>query len=182
VIFQALMPLQAGGGVDLAPTVVAGSATLAPEIPAVKRSKGRRDSHTLRLWAFEDAQAAVPYIASVMRSLREHYVEIQSKRHELSALADRPGRPNRTSLIAEQEARRAMQKAESEYQDALDELQELDIQPLDPSQGTALVPFVHDDQLAWYVFDLFDSQPIRSWRYQTDPDETRRKLTAAQMR
>ena len=69
-----------------------------------------------------------------------------------------------------------------DYQDALEELAELDVQPLDPGQGTAPVPFVHDDQLAWYVFDLFDSQPIRSWRYQSDPDETRRKLTAAQMR
>jgi hypothetical protein len=148
----------------------------------VKRSKGRRDSHTLRLWAFDDAQAVVPYISSVMRSLREHHLEIQTKRRELQALAARPGRPDRTALIAEQEARRDLQKAEAEYQSALDELQELDIHPLDVPQGTALVPFVHDDQLAWYVFDLFDSQPIRSWRYQSDPDETRRKLTAAQMR
>ena len=87
-----------------------------------------------------------------------------------------------SALIEEQELRRDLHKGESEYQAALDELQELDIQPLDVSQGTALVPFVHDEQLAWYVFDLFDSQPIRSWRYQSDPDETRRKLTAAQMR
>jgi hypothetical protein len=148
----------------------------------VKRSKGRRDSHTLRLWAFDDAQAAVPYVSSVMRSLREHHLDIQNKRRELQALASRTGRPDRKSLIADQELRRDLHKAESEYQGALDELQELDIQPLDVAQGTSLVPFVHDDQLAWYVFDLFDSQPIRSWRYQSDPDETRRKLTAAQMR
>jgi hypothetical protein len=148
----------------------------------VKRSKGRRDSHTLRLWTFEEAQAAVPYLSSVARSLREHHLEIISKRRELQTFADRPGRPDRKALIAEQEARRDLQKAEQDYQEAMEELGELDVQPLDPAQGTALVPFVHDDQLAWYVFDLFDSQPIRSWRYQSDPDETRRKLTAAQMR
>lgn len=148
----------------------------------MKRSKGRRDSHTLRLWAFEDAQAAVPYISSVVRSIREHHLEILAKRREIQALVGREGRPDRKALIAEQDLRRDLQRAEQEYQLAMEELQELDVQPLDPAQGTALVPFVHDEQLAWYVFDLFDAQPIRSWRYQSDPDETRRKLTGAQMR
>ena len=100
----------------------------------------------------------------------------------MQAFAERPGRPDRKALIQEQEARRDLHKAEQDYQDALDELTELNVRPLDPVQGTALVPFVHDDQPAWYVFDLFDSQPIRSWRYQSDPDETRRALTAPQLR
>ena len=66
-------------------------------------------------------------------------------------------------------------------QKKLEELTKLDVLPLGPVQGTALVPFVHDDKPAWYVFDLFDGQPIHSWLYQSDPDETRRKLTTAQM-
>ena len=41
--------------------------------------------------------------------------------------------------------------------------------------------FVQDDQPAWYVFDLFDSQPIRSWRYRRDPEATRRPLAAPQV-
>jgi hypothetical protein len=61
---------------------------------------------------------------------------------------------------------------------ANEELSELNVQPLDPGEGMALVPFVQDNQLSWYVFDPFDSQPIGSWRYQSDPDETRRALTA----
>ena len=52
--------------------------------------------------------------------------------------------------------------------------------PHDPGRGVALVPFLQDNQPAWYVFDLFDSQPIRSWRYQSDPEATRRPLTAPQ--
>src|SRR4051812_25437940 len=140
-----------------ASTAVAASSAPSLETPAVKRSKGRRDSHTLRLWTFEEAQAAVPYFSSIARSLREHHLEMVGKRRELQAMAERHGRPDRTALIEEQEARREMQKAEQDYQDALEELTELDAQPLDASQGTALVPFVHDDQLAWYVFDLFDS-------------------------
>jgi hypothetical protein len=148
----------------------------------MNRSNGRRGSHTLRLCTFEEAQTAVPYISSVARSLREHYLVILAKRRELKALAGCHGRPDCKALIEEQEARRDLQKAEQDYQDALDELTELEVQPLDPVQGTVLMPFVHDDQRAWYVFDLFDSQPIRFWRYESDPDETRRALTAPQLR
>ena len=142
----------------------------------MKQCKSRLD--TPRLWTFEEAQAAAPYFASVARSLREHYLEILAKDRELQACAGRHGRPDREALIQDEEARRDLHKAEQDYQDALEELGALNVWPLDPVQGTALVPFVRDNQLACYVLDLFDSQPIHSWRYQSDPYETRRALTA----
>jgi hypothetical protein len=144
--------------------------------------KARRSRQTLRLWAFDQAQAAVPYLTSIVRSLREHALHIQSQRHRLALLEEQPGRPDRQLLIQMEEIKRDLSRAEDEYASALAELEALDIQLLDAVKGHALVPFVHDEQLAWYVFDLHDHQPIRSWRYQSDPDETRRKLTAAQMR
>jgi hypothetical protein len=147
----------------------------------MKQSKSRPDSGTRRLWTFEEAQTAAPYFSSVARSLREHYLQILAKRRELQALAGRHGRPDRKALIQEQEARRDLHMAEQDYQDALEELSGLNVWPLDPVQGTALVPCVRDDQPACYVLDLFDSQPIHSWRYQSDPDETRRALTAPQL-
>ena len=146
----------------------------------MKQSNSGLDSGTPRLWALKEAQAAVPYFSSLARSLREHYLEILAKRREVQLLAERHGRPDRQALIEEQEARRDLEKAEQDYQDALDELRELNVHPVDPGQGMALVPFVQDNQPAWYVFDLFDSQPIRSWRYQSDPDQTRRALPAPQ--
>jgi hypothetical protein len=146
----------------------------------MKQSNSRLDSGIPRLWTFEQAQAALPYLCSVARSLREHYLEILAKRREVQVLTGRHGRLDGRALIEEQEARRDLHKAEQDFQDALDELSELNVQPLDPGRGTALVPFIQDDQWAWYVFDLFDSQPIRSWRYQSDPAETRRALTAPQ--
>jgi hypothetical protein len=148
----------------------------------MKLSKGRCGSQDRRGWTFEEALTAVPYFSSVARSLRELYLEILAKRRELQTFAKRPGRPDCKALINEQEARRDLQKAEEEFEDALDELIKLEVWPLDPIQGTVLVPFVQDDQSAWYVFDLFDSQPIRSWRYQSDRDETRRALTASNLR
>jgi hypothetical protein len=146
----------------------------------MKQSKRRLDPGTPRLWDFEEVQEAAPYFCSVARSLREHCLEMLARRREVQTLRRRHGRPDREALIAEQEARRDLHKAEQDYQDALEELSELNVQPLDPVQGTALVPFVQDGQSAWYVFDLFDSQPIRSWRYQSDPDETRRALAEPQ--
>ena len=47
-----------------------------------------------------------------------------------------------------------------------------------PTRGQALIPFVHQEQLAWYIFDLFDPKLFRFWRYQTDPEDTRRPITA----
>ena len=146
----------------------------------MKQSKSGLDSGTPRPWTFEEAQAAVPYFSSVARSLREHYLAILAKRREVQLLTERHGRPGRKALIAEQEARRDLHEAEQDYQGTLEELSELNVHPVDPGQGMALVPFVQDNQPAWYVFDLFDSQPIRSWRYQSDPEETRRALPAPQ--
>jgi hypothetical protein len=146
----------------------------------MKQSKSLLDLMPPRLWTFEEARAAVPYLSSVVRSLREHYLEILAKRREVQVLTERHGQPDRRALIEEQEARRDLEKAEQDYQDALEELSELNVQPLDPGEGMALVPFVQGNELAWYVFDLFDSQPFRSWRYHSDPEQTRRPLTAPQ--
>jgi hypothetical protein len=146
----------------------------------MKQSNSGLDSGTPRPWTFAEAQAAVPYFSSLARLLREHYLEMLARRRELQLLAERRGRPGRQALIAEQEARRDLHEAEQDYQGALEELCELNVHPVDPGQGMALVPFVQDNQWAWYVFDLFDSQPIHSWRYLSDPDGTRRPLTAPQ--
>lgn len=147
--------------------------------PNPRRTRRRQ---TLRLWTFDQAQAAVPYVSSIVRSLREYSVQMQNLRREVQQIENRPGRPDRRVIIELEHARKDLQRCENDYAETLDELESLDLQLLDANRGQALVPFAHDDQLAWYIFDLFDTQPIRSWRFQSDPEETRRKLTAAQMR
>ena len=146
-----------------------------------RRPKGAKPRpHTLRVWTYAQAQAATPYIASIVRSLREHGLEALARHRDARRIADRPGRPDRDALIAGQEAERQARTAEDRLQEAADELHDLDIYSLDPLKGLALVPFVHNDQLAWYVFDLFDPQPFRFWRFQSDPEDTRRPVTALQ--
>jgi hypothetical protein len=148
-----------------------------------RNQKGaRKRRQQLRIWTHSEALAATPYITSILRSLREHHLEAQSQHRHVRRIEERPGRLDRTAHIAREDAARAAAQAENRFQQALDELQALDIYCLDPLQGLALIPFVHDDQLAWFVFDLFDEEPLRSWRYHSDSLESRRSLKDLQER
>ncbi len=136
----------------------------------------KRQRRQIQVWTLEQAKAALPYLSSVARSLREHHLEVVTHRLQARRLVHRPGRPDRATLLAQAEAREAAEKAEAHFQDALEELEKLDVYCLDPVAGQALIPFVQDEQLAWFVYDLFDSQSLRFWRYHSDPLETRRPL------
>ena len=145
-----------------------------------RNSKGKAREKTIQVWTYDQARGAVPYLTSVVRSLREHAVKALALQRQARQLAAKPGRPDRNDLIAQQEGERQAREAETRLQETIDELHALDVFSLDPTGGLALVPFVHDEQLAWYVFDLFDSQPFRFWRFQSDPDDTRRPVTSQQ--
>lgn len=127
-------------------------------------------------WTHAQANTALPYIASIMRTLRETRLEI--RRHQVRAvrLAAQPGRPSRAALIAQQEALREAQRAEGRFQEALQELQDLGVYCQDPVNGQALLPFVHDHLLAWIIYDGFDPQPLRFWRFQSDTEDLRRPI------
>jgi hypothetical protein len=148
----------------------------------VKRHpKGAKQrTETLQVWTYEQAQAAAPYIASVVRSIREHALEALSHQRTAQRIADRPGRPGRAAIIAQKEAEEQARRADEQFQDAVNELENLDVFCLDPIQGQALVPFVLDEQLAWYIFDMHDAVPFRFWRFQSDPEDTRRPITPKQ--
>jgi hypothetical protein len=143
-----------------------------------KSAKPRAEA--IQVWTLTQAQAAVPYITSIVRSLREYALDMQRYKLTLEKLNQLSGRPKRDTLIAEQETKQTLTHAEHDFQAAADELQALDIYALDPIRGLALVPFVHDEQLAWYIFDVFDANPFRAWRFQSDPEETRRPITSKQ--
>jgi hypothetical protein len=142
-----------------------------------RNQKGaRRRRQTLQVWSLSQARAALPYLTSIVGSLREHRLEAQTQQRRADQLAARPGRPDRSSLIALEETRAAAQKALERFDNALHELHSLDIYCLDPIQGTALVPFVQDKQLAWFVYDLFAPEALSAWRFHDDPLEMRRPL------
>jgi hypothetical protein len=142
------------------------------------RKTAKRNRHELQVWTYDKARSAIPYILSIVRSLREHALDIQARQQELKRLADLSGRPDRTRMIAQQEVERELRREEQRFEEAAGDLEQLDIFCLDPIRGQAVVPFVHDEQLAWYIFDLFDNKHFRFWRYQSDPEETRRPITS----
>jgi hypothetical protein len=140
------------------------------------RKEAKKRSRTIRAWTQEQALAALPYLGSVMRSLREHRLEWQRLHNEGERLAKLPGRPGRDALIAHEEAVREARLAEDRFEETLEELHSLDVYCLDPVRGLAFIPFVHEDQLAWFLYELFDGETLRFWRLQTDPLETRRPI------
>jgi hypothetical protein len=140
------------------------------------RNGSTRRRKTVRVWSQQEARTALPYIRSVVSSLREHYVEARRQRRTARLLAGRPGRPDRATLIAQDDALREAERAERRFHEAEEELAAIDVYPLDPVRGQALIPFVYDDQLAWYVFDLFEPEPLRSWRFHSDPLDSRRPV------
>jgi hypothetical protein len=142
-----------------------------------KQSDKRREpGAALRLWAYEAAQSAVPYLRAVVRSLREHWLHVQSVRRQIQRLGSRPGRPDRQALIRRAVAVKELDQADSKLEETFAELKAIDVYCLDPAQGLALIPFGKGDELAWYVFDLFSPQGLEAWRFHDDPLEMRRPL------
>lgn len=141
-------------------------------------NRAKREKRTLQVWTYEEAKGAAVYIGSILRSLRESRLEAGRQNLQIKRLEKEPGRPSTAAIIALEEARREARRTAERYREALQELHSLDVYCLDSLNGLALVPFVQDDQLAWFVFDLFDTDPLRHWRYHTDDLETRRPIAA----
>ena len=133
-------------------------------------------SATPRLWTYEAALSAVPYLRAVVRSLREQWLHVRSVRRQIRRLDARPGRPDRQTLIRRALAVQELDHADAQLEETFDELKAIDVFCLDPAQGLALLPFGKGDELAWYVFDLFSPQGVEAWRLHGDPLETRRPL------
>jgi hypothetical protein len=131
---------------------------------------------TLRLWSYDEADRAVPYLRSVVGSLREYWLEAQAQRRGTELLSARPGRPDRTRLLTGQALHASRERAEGQFNDAVEELTSIDVFLLDPLRGTALLPFRKEDDLAWYVYDQFDDRGVAGWRYHSDPLEQCRPL------
>jgi hypothetical protein len=140
----------------------------------------KQRTETIQVWTYTQAQAAAPYVGSIVRSIREHALEALLHHRTFRRLSDRPGRPDRSAIIAQKEAEEQARRADDRFHEAVNELEELDVFCLDPIQGQALIPFVLDEQLAWYIFDLHDAVPFRFWRFQSDPEDTRRPVTSKQ--
>lgn len=142
--------------------------------------KTKRKKKVVRVWTLPQAQRALPYVTAVMRSLREHWLDSQRHRLQDRRLAAKPGRPDRDRILAQQAAAREAGLAKERFNEAYQELQAIEVYCLDPVQGLAALPFVQDDRLAWLLFDLFDADGYKNWRFHDDPLEKRRPIREAE--
>ena len=141
-----------------------------------QRHQEAEETINVRLWTYAEAVKARPYLCSIVRSLREHWLESQRMRLQMRRLDARPGRPDRQALILRAEAAREAERAADHFNEALRDLEAIDVYCLDPARGLALIPFREGDELAWFVFDLFAPQGLEAWRFHADSLETRRPL------
>jgi hypothetical protein len=137
-----------------------------PSQPSKPRAQG------MSIWTLEQARKAIPYIRALMASLREHRLEELGSHLRSQHLAECGARRKREVELALDSA----QTSERSFQEDFDELQALSIYPLNAIQGVALLPFIHEQHLAWLIFDLFDEDPLRCWRYHDDPPSAVRLL------
>jgi uncharacterized protein DUF2203 len=141
-----------------------------------QRDQQPEPSAELHLWTYEAALRAIPYLRAIVQSLREHWLKLQSVRRQIDRLDSRPGRPDRQTLIQRAVAVKELDQAAMKLEETVDELKAIDVYCLDLAQGLAMIPFGKDDELAWYVFDLFAPQGLEAWRFHGDPLEMRRPL------
>jgi len=143
------------------------------------RKRAKRQANALRVWTYDDARAVLPYVTSVMGSLREHWIAAQGHDRRARRLAARAGRATRDRLIAEKLESDEARAAKDRFDSAVQELHDLDIFCIDPIRGEAVIPFVQSDQLAWFLYDLLEPEDLRHWRLHNDPLDTRRPIAEA---
>jgi hypothetical protein len=130
----------------------------------------------MRLWDWSGATKAAPYLHSVIESLREYWLEVLNAERRLQLSTKRKAPARRQQWLDERALQDERQRAQTKFEDALEELNRLDVVLLDPVQGLALIPFRKEDELAWYVFDHFADLGLIGWRYHNDPIEGCRPL------
>ena len=139
--------------------------------PRRERSKRMRIMH---LWSWSEVAKAVPYLGSVIGSLREHWLDVLNAQRKIDKESARPGRASRQQIIDMQADQDERHQAQTRFDDALQELNKVDVFLFDPIRGLALIPFRKGDELAWYIFDHFTPRGVIGWRLQNDPiDECR---------
>jgi Uncharacterized conserved protein (DUF2203) len=141
-----------------------------------QRNQEAEATPKVRWWTYAEAVQALPYLRSIVRSLRERWLESVQAHLQLRRMEARPGRPDRQALIVQAEVGREAERAQENLTETLKELAALGVYCLDPARGEALIPFRQGDDLAWYIFDLFAPQGLSGWRFHADPLEMRRPL------
>ena len=143
----------------------------------MKRNPGKkRKQQLIQVWSYDQTIKALPYLLEVIRSLRENYLAMQFANHRLNKIGQRLGRPDRSVFIAKQEAQSDSETASSKYNQDVAELESMGMFVASPANGVVAIPFIEEEQLAWFILELYHEDHVVGWRYQSDPLDTRRAI------
>ena len=143
----------------------------------MKRNPGKkRKQQLIQVWSYDQTIKALPYLLEVIRSLRENYLAMQFANHRLSKIGQRLGRPDRSVFIAKQEAQLDSETSSSKYNQDVAELESMGMFVASPANGVVAIPFIEEEQLAWFILELYHEDHVVGWRYQSDPLDTRRAI------
>ena len=143
--------------------------------------KQRRNSKptnliALRMWTLETAHQAVPYFRSLQNSIRDIWIDFRQAERIHNKLQQRSEKPDRDALIALDDSNADLARFEKQLEEISTEMIAQSLYCVDPVTGISAVPFMKDQQLAWFIVDLFDENGISTWRLHTDPLDRRRTL------
>ena len=143
----------------------------------MKRNPGKkRKQQLIQVWSYDQTIKALPYLLEVIRSLRENYLAMQFANHRLTKIGQRLGRPDRSAFIAKQEAQLDSETSSSKYNQDVAELESMVMFVASPANGVVAIPFIEEEQLAWFILELYYEDHVVGWRYQSDPLDTRRAI------
>lgn len=143
----------------------------------MKRNPGKkRKQQFVQVWSFNQTVKALPYLLEVLRSLREDYLAMRFAKHRSLKIDQCKKRLDRSAFIAKQEAQIESDLASSKYAQDVAEFESMGIFVVSPENAIVAIPFIEEDQLAWFILDLFEKDYIVAWRFQSDPLETRRSI------
>ena len=143
----------------------------------MKRNPGKkRKQQLIQVWSYDQTIKALPYLLEVIRSLRENYLAMQFANHRLTKIGQRLGRPDRSIFIAKQEAQMDSETASSKYNQDVAELESMGMFVASPGNGVVAIRFIEEEQLAWFILELYHEDHVVGWRYQSDPLDTRRAI------
>src|SRR5947209_5682233 len=120
-----------------------------------RRRERSKPMRITRLWSWSEVAKAVPYLRSIVGSLREHWLAIVNVQRQIDKTEAGKGPVKRHQFMAMQSHQDEQARAQTKFDDALAELNDVDVYLYDPIRGLAMIPFQKGDDLAWYVFDHF---------------------------
>lgn len=144
------------------------------------RKQRKQDTESvveLRLWTYAEARKAVPYLRSLMNSLRDAWIDMRQTQEHVRRSEAILGRPNRDTIIRRDDAHRDADQAEAKLGDLIHEMLGLSFYVVDPASGVGVIPFLRGEALSWFVFDLFSEEGLIAWRLPDDSIEMRRPFS-----